>query len=98
MGNQDLSTPTNMPTTKKMTAKEVKALQPYLGRMSLDTVKMARRVLVEGTPQSEIVKETGLSKQRVSGMVNRFLAVARGIPKGWEHVDVWLPPDLAEQV
>jgi TrfB plasmid transcriptional repressor len=66
--------------------------------MTIDTVRLARRILVEGVPPSEIAKETGLSKQRVGAMVNRVLAVAKGIPKGWEHVEVWLPPELAAQV
>jgi hypothetical protein len=66
-------------------------------RALLDVVPELETKL-DGVPQSEIVKESGLTKQRVSGLINRVLAVAKDIPQGWERVDVWLPPALAAQV
>lgn len=81
-----------------MTAEEFDALRPRLGRLSLDTVNRAREVLVDGQRQSEVARKHGLTRQRVSGMVARVLAAAHGIPRGWEKVEVWLPPAVAEQV
>ncbi|MBC1154416.1 hypothetical protein FSG43_022615 [Escherichia coli] len=85
-------------TEVKMTPQEFDELRPRLGRLSLDTVELAREVLVVGKTQSEVARNHGLTRQRVSGMVSRVIAAANEIPRGWEKVEVWLPPDLAEQV
>ena len=81
-----------------MTAQEFDELRPRLGRLSLDTVELAREVLVNGKTQSDVAREHGLTRQRVSGMVSRVIAAANEIPRGWEKVEVWLPPALAEEV
>lgn len=81
-----------------MTAGEFDELRPQLGRLSADTVEAARQVLVEGRAQIDVARERGLSKQRLSGMVGRVLTAARQVLKGWQHVEAWLPPDLADQV
>lgn len=81
-----------------MTAEDFEALRPHLGRLTLDTVEIARRVLVDGETQTAVAQDTGLTKQRVSGMVNRVRAVADEVPAGWERVETWLPPELAEKV
>ncbi|MBZ5763800.1 TrfB-related DNA-binding protein (plasmid) [Xanthomonas translucens pv. translucens] len=81
-----------------MTAAEFEAIQPRLGRLSGDTVKIARRVLVDGKSQAEIAEETGLTRQRVSKMVQRVVAAANEFPPDWERVDEWMPPELATKV
>ncbi len=81
-----------------MTAKEFKALMPRLKRMTVGNVEIARRVLVDGISQVEAATESGLTKQRVGALVKSVQAVAREIPPDWEQVEVWLPPELAEQV
>ncbi|MGN9500126.1 TrfB-related DNA-binding protein [Pseudomonas syringae pv. aptata] len=81
-----------------MTATEFEAIQPRLGRLSGDTVKIARRVLVDGKSQAEISEETGLTRQRVSKMVQRVVAAANEFPPDWERVDEWMPPELATKV
>ena len=83
---------------EKMTAKEFKALMPRLKRMTVGNVEIARRVLVDGISQVEAASESGLTKQRVGALVKSVQAVAREIPPDWEQVEVWLPPELAEQV
>lgn len=85
-------------TKATMTAEEFDALRPGLGRLTVDTVDIARRVLVDGEAQSVVAKAHGLTKQRVNGMVSRVLALARDVPPGWVKVETWLPPELAEQV
>lgn len=85
-------------TKAQMTAADFDALRPHLGRLTLDTVEIARRVLVDGETQIAVAQATGLTKQRVSGMVNRVRAAAEDVPAGWEHVETWLPPELAEKV
>lgn len=81
-----------------MTAKEFKALMPRLKRMTVGNVEIARRVLVDGISQVEAASESGLTKQRVGALVKSVQAVALEIPADWVQVEVWLPPDLAEQV
>jgi hypothetical protein len=88
-----------MASKVSMTADEFDALRPRLGhRMGEDTVTIAREVLVDGLPQTKAAEKHGITKQRVSDIVKRVLAVVRGIPADWQLVEVWLPPDLAEQV
>jgi hypothetical protein len=40
----------------------------------------------------------GLTKQRVNGIINRVMAVANDVPPGWEHMEIWLPPELTMKV
>lgn len=87
-----------MATENKMTAKEFKALMPRLKRMTVGNVEIARRVLVDGITQVEAADESGLSKQRIGALVKAVRTIAQEIPAGWEHVEVWLPPELAEKV
>ncbi|MEX3614431.1 MAG: TrfB-related DNA-binding protein [Burkholderia gladioli] len=81
-----------------MTSAEFERIRSRLGRLTLDTVQIARRVLVEGIPQKDVAEDAGLTKQRVSSMVNRVLAAARAIPPEWVRVEEWFPPDLAAKV
>ncbi|MCE4302531.1 TrfB-related DNA-binding protein [Xanthomonas hortorum pv. vitians] len=81
-----------------MTAAEFERIQSRLGRLTVDTVQIARRVLVDGKSQAEVAEETGLSRQRVSKMVQRVMAAANEFPPDWERVDEWMPPELAKQV
>ncbi|MCC8616303.1 TrfB-related DNA-binding protein [Xanthomonas vesicatoria] len=81
-----------------MTAAEFDSIQPRLGRLTVDTVQIARRVLVDGKSQAEAAEENGLSRQRVSHMVQRVMAAANAFPSDWERVDEWMPPELAKQV
>ena len=83
---------------ERMTAKDFKALMPRLKRMTVGNVEIARRVLVDGISQVDAATESGLSKQRVGAVIKAVQAAAREIPPDWEHVDVWLPPDLAAKV
>lgn len=82
----------------KMTAAAFDDLRPRLGRLTEETIDIAREVLVEGKSQSDVARERGLSRQRVSSMVKSVVSAANEIPREWQRVEVWLPPDLAEQV
>ncbi|MFY2610554.1 TrfB-related DNA-binding protein [Achromobacter ruhlandii] len=67
-------------------------------RIQAASLEIAKRVLVDGIPQAEAAREAGLSKQRVSRIVNDVLAVANSVPRGWELVQVWLPSEVANPV
>jgi len=81
-----------------MTPARFDALLPFLGRLSLDTVAVARSVLVEGKGKAEVAKETGLSRQRVGQAVLRVQAADEKAPEGWQRIEIWLPPELVQQV
>lgn len=81
-----------------MTAEEFDALKEQLGRMTPESVAIAREVLVDGLSNVEAAQRHGLTKQRVGAMVERVLVAASDVPLHWERVEVWLPPALAQQV
>lgn len=81
-----------------MTPEEFEALRPRLGRLALDTIDLARSVLVDGETQSAAAIRHGMSRQRVHGIVQRFKAAAEELPTNWRRVEVWLPPALAANV
>ena len=81
-----------------MTAEEFDALRPLVGRLALDTVEIARAVLVDGMKTSEAASRHSMTRQRVHGIVQRFRAAAQEVPTGWRRIEIWLPPELAMQV
>ena len=82
----------------RMTQAEFDVLRPSLGRMALDTIDVARLVLVDGMTQAEVATSHKMSRQCVHGILQRFAAAAQNVPTGWRRVEVWLPPELADQV
>lgn len=82
----------------RMTQAEFDALRPKLGRMALDSIDIARLVLVDGLTQAEVATTHAMSRQRVFGILERFQKAAQAVPAGWRKVEVWLPPELADQV
>ena len=82
----------------KMTADEFEAITPRLGRLTLDTIKIARSVLVDGLRLTQAGELHNTSRQRVHAIVKRFNEAAEEVPKGWKRVEVWLPPELADRV
>ncbi|MBK8177234.1 MAG: helix-turn-helix domain-containing protein [Rhodospirillales bacterium] len=82
----------------KLTHSEFELLRPRLGRLAIDTIDVARAVLVDGMTPSAAARHFGMTRQRVHGIVQRFRAAAQAVPTAWRRVDVWLPPELAAQV
>lgn len=81
-----------------MTHEDFDALRPSLGRMAVATVDVARLVLVEGATQADAAARSGMSRQRVYGIMKRFEAARQTLPTDWKKVEVWLPPKLAAEV
>ena len=86
-----------MTSSARMTEADFEALRPRLGRLALDTVEIARAVLVEGMKPTEAATRYTMTRQRVHGIVQRFRAAAQEVPTGWRRVEVWLPPALASK-
>lgn len=81
-----------------MTPTEFDGMLPRLGRLTLDTVRVARAVLVDGSRPAEAGQANGMSRQRVNAILRRFELAAQEVPKDWRKIEVWLPPELAAQV
>ncbi len=64
----------------KMTADEFEALQPRLGRLTVDTVKIARSVFVDGVRPVDAAAQHGTSRQRVNAIIRRFEEATREFP------------------
>lgn len=83
---------------KLLTNDQFDAILPRLGRLSMDTLNIAREVLVDGKSQSEVAREHNLSRQRVHGMVTRVNAAINDIPLDWVRLDTWLPKEMADKI
>jgi len=73
---------------EKLTAAEFDALRPHLGRLTMDSVEIARLVLVDGVKQSEAATRYSMSRQRIHGIMVRFAAASQAVPTGWRRVEV----------
>jgi len=87
--------PANRP---RLTPQEFEAAIPAMGRLSEGSIAVAREVLVNGLGYVEAGAKHNVTKQRANFLADKFLKRARAVPDGWEHVDVWLPPEMAEMV
>ncbi|WP_193068305.1 TrfB-related DNA-binding protein [Halomonas sp. 3D7M] len=64
-------------------------------------VAIAKAVLVEGQKQSDLVRETGLSRSAIAAIVRKvkdsYIKHAQP-PKGWEKIEVCLPAQMIAMV
>lgn len=81
-----------------MTASEFDALAPKMRRVTVGTMEVMRRILVDGESRVEVAASVGLTPQRVGAMVKQFRAAQNEIPPNWVEVNEWLPPELAAEV
>lgn len=83
---------------ERMTAAEFDALAPKMRRVTVGTMEVMRRILVDGESRVDVAASVGLTPQRVGAMVKQFRAAQNDIPPNWIEVKEWLPPELAAQV
>lgn len=88
----------NTRVAPKITNEAFEAVLPRLGKLDVETVEVARAVLVEGAKPVEIATRLGMSRQRIHHIVRRFRAATREVPTEWRRVEVWLPEALAARV
>lgn len=81
-----------------MTAEEFDVVRERLVKMTPDNAAAARKVLVDGIPPVEVAQQCNMSKQRLNGILNSVRAAANGVPVSWVRVEVWVPPELVQQV
>lgn len=77
-----------------MTAEEFDSLGERLGRLTLESVAIARAVLVDGISKFVVAQQHNITKPRVGAIVERVLVAAQDVPRDWVRVGVWLPPEL----
>jgi len=92
-----------LPTTRAtkeplMTPEEFEALMPKMRRVTMGTIEVLRRIMVEGETRKTVADATGLTPQRIAGMIQQFRAAQNDIPPGWVEVKEWFPPELAARV
>jgi len=82
-----------------MTAKQFEAVKQKLPkRMKEQSIDLARDVLVDGLSIPAAAEKQGLTRERGRVIVDRVLAAKQAFPPGMQHVDVFLPPELAREV
>lgn len=82
----------------KLSEKEWESAAPKLGKLTVDSMAMARRLFVDGITPSQLATDCGVSRQAISQLKTRVERMLSEAPAGWERVDVWLPPADAETV
>jgi hypothetical protein len=68
-----------------------------LSHLSLNTILLAERILVDGMIPAAAAKEVGMSRQNVSKAMQRVRRALSAIPDGWVRVECWAPQDLAAE-
>lgn len=87
-----------MTAQRKLSEEDFQAARDRIGRFTLDSIDIAKAVLVQRRKKVEVAAEHGITRQRVNQLVQKVLQAIDRIPANWEHVEVWLPPDQAKQV
>lgn len=87
---------------KELTSQEFdKALRCLPRPMKSRNIQIARAILVEGYRQSEMIRETGLSRTAVAAFLRKIREVHKqyGLPpSGWERVEVCVPSNMVHLV
>lgn len=80
----------------RMSKADFELVKHKLGRLSLNTIRLAELIIVEGQIPAAAAKEVGMSRQNVSKSMQRVYAALSDVPDGWIRVDCWAPKELAE--
>lgn len=81
-----------------MTNDQFDKLLPRMQKHSLQSIEIARKVLVENKTQAEIARLYKITPQRVNNMLSRIKKSIEQVPLNWKEVHVWLPPEKAKIV
>jgi len=68
-----------------------------LGRLSQNTINLAKLIIVEGLKPAAAAKEVGMSRQNVSKSMQRVYAALSDTPDGWVRVECWAPEKMASE-
>lgn len=79
----------------RMSEEDFELAKHKLGRLSLNTISLAKLIIVEGLKPAAAAKEVGMSRQNVSKAMQRVYAALANVPDGWVRVECWAPKELA---
>ena len=84
---------------KRISPADWKRVEPAINHFAKVSLDIAYAVLVEGKKQTDAAVQFDRSKQAVGNAVNGVGdTIDTMLDNRLEHVEVWLPPELAEQV
>lgn len=89
---------TNEERMQQLTEEKFDQLRPKLKRLSVGAVEVAYAVLVQGTSQAEVARQTGRTRSGVQNICKRVMDRIEDIPPGWVKAEVCLPPTLMAKV
>lgn len=81
----------------RMSKADFELAKHKLGRLSLNTIRLAELIIVDGQIPAAAAKEVGMSRQNVSKSMQRVYAALSDTPDGWVRVECWAPKDLAKE-
>lgn len=87
----------NMDKQLRMSKEDFELAKHKLGRLSLNTIRLAELIIVEGQIPAAAAKMVGMSRQNVSKSMQRVYAALSDVPNGWVLVECWAPKELAEK-
>jgi DNA-directed RNA polymerase specialized sigma24 family protein len=87
-----------MDESKLMTPEDFEGHKDKLKRLSSQTIDLARMILVDGIPNAEAARQTGMARQNVKRQMNRVMARLAGYPEGWVRFDGWMPADFVAKI
>jgi len=79
----------------RMSEEDFELAKHKLGRLSQNTINLAKLIIVGGLKPAVAAKEVGMSRQNVSKSMLRVYAALSDTPNGWVRVECWAPSDLA---
>lgn len=87
----------NMDKQLRMSKADFELAKHKLGRLSLNTIRLAELIIVEGQIPAAAAKVVGMSRQNVSKSMQRVYTALSDVPDGWIRVECWAPKELAER-
>ena len=81
----------------RMSKADFELAKHKLGRLSLNTIRLAELIMVEGQIPAAAAKVVGMSRQNVSKSMQRVYAALSEVPDGWVRVECWAPEKMASE-
>lgn len=87
-----------MTNSTRMSAQEYEENKHKLRTLAAQINELARLILVEGLSKTEAAAVVGMSRQNVSGAMNRVMALLNDLPSDYVYFQEWMPAKMATEV
>lgn len=87
-----------MTNLKRMSAQEYEDQKDKLRTLAAQTNELARLILVDGMSKTQAAAAVGMSRQNVSGAMNRVMALLNDLPSDYVYLQEWMPAKMATEV